>query len=74
MVPEGSKSNVDPLRLTFAMERRTSSFVEVTTLGDVAMSRLGIINDDVLPLRLGPNTNVERWWPLIATPRSDLPR
>jgi len=73
-VPEGSKSNVEPSRFTRDIIETTSSLVDVTTLGIRVMSKFGMINDEVFPLRLGPNTNVDRSCPLIASPDELLPR
>jgi hypothetical protein len=52
----------------------TSFFVDVTTQERFVIRRFGMMSDDVFPLRLGPNTSVERSSPLVASPRAPRPK
>ena len=73
-VPDGSNSSVAALRRDDAINETTSFFVEVTTLERSVIRRFGTTIDEVFPLRLGPNTSVERSAPLIASPCAVRPK
>ena len=73
-VPDGSKSSVAPSRRAFDINDTTSFFVDVTTHASVVIRRFGTMIEVVFPLRVGPNTSVERSLPLIALPLTPRPK
>jgi len=66
--PLGSNINVAQSRRDDASARTTSSFVEVAMTERDVVKRLGMMSDDVLPLRDGPSARTDRCDDARATP------
>jgi hypothetical protein len=73
-IPDGSKCIFAPFRRDFDISRITSSLVDVMTQECALIRRFGMIIELVFPLRLGPNTSIERSLPLDTSPNSLRPK